>query len=75
MIKRFFILPADIHEFIDLQKYRYKLIYITTVEKNRVQNHLTVSNLKLTMYFLMCLVNLLFYYRTFFTTPLEKLLA
>ena len=42
-----FIPPADIRQLRDLMRYRYKLTNFTTGEKNRVQNCLTVSNLKL----------------------------
>lgn len=42
-----FIPPADIRQLRDLMRYRWKLTGFTTGEKNRVQNCLTVSNLKL----------------------------
>lgn len=42
-----FIPPADIRQLRDLMRYRYKLTNFTSGEKNRVQNCLTVSNLKL----------------------------
>ena len=42
-----FIPPADIRQLRDLVRYRWKLTNFTTGEKNRVQNCLTVSNLKL----------------------------
>lgn len=42
-----FIPPADIRVLRDPVKYRFKLICMITGEKNRVQNCLTVSNLKL----------------------------
>lgn len=42
-----FIPPADIRQLRDLMRYRYKLTNFTTGEKNRAQNCLTVSNLKL----------------------------
>ena len=42
-----FIPPADIRQLRDLMRYRYKLTNFTIGEKNRVQNCLTVSNLKL----------------------------
>lgn len=42
-----FIPPADIRQLRDLVRYRWKLTNFTTGEKNRVQNCLTVSNIKL----------------------------
>lgn len=42
-----FIPPADIRQLRDLMRYRWKLIGFTTGEKNRAQNCLTVSNIKL----------------------------
>ena len=42
-----FIPPADIRQLRDLVRYRGKLTNFTTGEKNRAQNCLTVSNLKL----------------------------
>lgn len=42
-----FIPPADIRQLRDLVRYRYKLTNFTTGEKNRAQNCLTVSNIKL----------------------------
>jgi len=42
-----FIPPADIRQLRDLVRYRWKLTNITTGEKNRAQNCLTVSNIKL----------------------------
>ncbi len=42
-----FIPPADIRQLRDLMRYRWKLTNITTGEKNRAQNCLTVSNIKL----------------------------
>ena len=42
-----FIPPADIRQLRDLVRYRWKLTNFTTGEKNRAQNCLTVSNLKL----------------------------
>ncbi len=47
MVKPSFIPPADIRELRDLVRYRLKLTYMTTGEKNRAHNCLTVSNLKL----------------------------
>ena len=47
MIKPSFIPPADIRHLRDLIRYRFKLICMITGEKNRAQNCLTVSNLKL----------------------------
>lgn len=42
-----FIPPVDIRQLRDLVRYRWKLTNFTTGEKNRVQNCLTVSNIKL----------------------------
>jgi len=47
MIKPSFIPPPDIRHLRDLIRYRFKLTNILTGEKNRAQNCLTVSNLKL----------------------------
>ncbi|MDR1754822.1 MAG: IS110 family transposase [Eubacterium sp.] len=47
MIKPSFIPPADIRHLRDLMRNRFKLTNILTGEKNRAQNCLTVSNLKL----------------------------
>jgi len=47
MIKPSFIPPAEIRHLRDLVRYRSKLINMLTGEKNRAQNCLTVSNLKL----------------------------
>ena len=42
-----FIPPAEIRQLRDLVRYRWKLTNFTTGEKNRAQNCLTVSNIKL----------------------------
>ena len=42
-----FIPPVDIRQLRDLMRYRWKLTNYTTGEKNRAQNCLTVSNIKL----------------------------
>ena len=42
-----FIPPADIRQLRDLVRYHFKLTCVTTGEKNRAQNCLTVSNIKL----------------------------
>lgn len=42
-----FIPPADIRQLRDLVRYRWKLTNFTVGEKNRAQNCLTVSNIKL----------------------------
>lgn len=42
-----FIPPADIRQLRDLMRYRNKLTNFSTGEKNRAQNCLTVSNIKL----------------------------
>jgi transposase len=47
MIKPSFIPPARIRHLRDLVRYRLKLVNMLTGEKNRAQNCLTVSNLKL----------------------------
>ena len=47
MIKPSFIPPPDIRQLRDLLRYRFKLTCCLTGEKNRAQNCLTVSNLKL----------------------------
>ena len=47
MVKPSFIPPADIRHLRDLVRYRFKLTCMTSGEKNRAQNCLTVSNLKL----------------------------
>lgn len=47
MVKPSFIPPADIRHLRDLIRYRVKLTNMLTGEKNRAQNCLTVSNLKL----------------------------
>jgi transposase len=47
MIKPSFIPPPDIRELRDLVRYHRKLTNMLTGEKNRAQNCLTVSNLKL----------------------------
>jgi transposase len=47
MINGSFIPPADIRQLRDLVRYHFKLTNYTTGEKNRAQNCLTVSNIKL----------------------------
>ena len=47
MIKPSFIPPPDIRHLRDLLRYRFKLTNMLTSEKNRAQNCLTISNLKL----------------------------
>lgn len=47
MIKPSFIPSPEIRQLRDLMRYRFKLTNMLTGEKNRVQNYLTVSNLKL----------------------------
>ena len=47
MVKPSFIPPADIRHLRDLVRYRFKLTCMIVGEKNRDQNCLTVSNLKL----------------------------
>lgn len=42
-----FIPPADIRQLRDLTRYHFKLTNFMTGEKNRMQNSLTVSNIKL----------------------------
>jgi len=47
MVNGSFIPPADIRQLRDLVRYHFKLTGYTTGEKNRAQNCLTVSNIKL----------------------------
>ena len=47
MVRPSFIPPADIRHLRDLVRYRFKLSCMIVGEKNRAQNCLTVSNLKL----------------------------
>jgi len=47
LINGSFIPPADIRQLRDLVRYHFKLTNYTTGEKNRAQNCLTVSNIKL----------------------------
>ncbi|SDF61126.1 IS110 family transposase [Sporomusa acidovorans] len=47
MIKPSFIPPPDIRHLREMMRYRFKLTNFLTGEKNRAQNCLTVSNLKL----------------------------
>ncbi len=47
MVRPSFIPPADIRHLRDLVRYRFKLTCMIVGEKNRAQNCLTVSNLKL----------------------------
>jgi hypothetical protein len=47
MVQPSFIPSPDIRDLRDLVRYRFKLTNIMTGEKNRVQNCLTVSNIKL----------------------------
>ena len=47
LINSSFIPPADIHQLRDLTRYRNKLTIFIVGEKNRAQNCLTVSNIKL----------------------------
>ena len=47
MVKPSFIPPTDIRQLRDLVHYRFKLTNMITGEKNRAQNYLMVSNLKL----------------------------
>lgn len=47
MVKPSFIPPPDIRQLRDLMRYRMKLTNMLAEEKNRAQNCLTVSNLKL----------------------------
>ena len=42
-----FIPPSDIRDIRDLCRYRLKLTYIRTSEKNRIQNSMTVSQVRL----------------------------
>lgn len=47
LISNSFIPPADIRQFRDLSRYRYKLTYIKVSEKNRIQNCFTLSNIRI----------------------------
>jgi len=47
LVRGSFIPPEDIRQLRDLCRYWAKLTYITTGEKNRAQNCLTISNFKL----------------------------
>src|SRR5699024_11989342 len=47
MIKPSFIPSPEIRQLRDLMRYRFKLTNMLTGEKNRAQNCLTISNLKL----------------------------
>ena len=47
LISGSFIPPADIRQLRDLVRYRWKLTNFTCGEKNRAQNCLTISNIKL----------------------------
>lgn len=47
LVSASFIPTADIRQLRDLMRYRWKLTNVTTGEKNRAQNCLTVSNIKL----------------------------
>lgn len=42
-----FMPPKDIRDLRDLMRYRFKLINLSSSEKNRLQNSLTVSNIQL----------------------------
>jgi len=47
LISGSFIPPPEIRQLRDLMRYRVKLTNVSTAEKNRVQNCLTISNIKL----------------------------
>ena len=47
LVEPSFMPPADIRQLRDLMRYRNKLVYIRTSEKNRFQNSLTVSNVQI----------------------------
>ena len=55
LINGSFIPPADIHQLRDLTRYRNKLTNFIVSEKNRAQNCLTVSNIKLDDVFILWL--------------------
>lgn len=55
LINGSFIPPADIHQLRDLTRYRNKLTNFIVCEKNRAQNCLTVSNIKLDDVFILWL--------------------
>lgn len=55
LINGSFIPPTDIHQLRDLTRYRNKLTNFIVGEKNRAQNCLTVSNIKLDDVFILWL--------------------
>ena len=55
LINGSFIPPVDIHQLRDLTRYRNKLTNFIVGEKNRAQNCLTVSNIKLDDVFILWL--------------------
>lgn len=55
LINGSFIPPADIHQLRDLTRYRNKLTNFIVGEKNRAQNCLTVSDIKLDDVFILWL--------------------
>lgn len=47
LVPNSFIPPKDIRMLRDLSRYRYKLTYIKVSEKNRIQNCMTMSNIRI----------------------------
>ena len=47
LVARSFMPPADIRQLRDLMRHRFKLTCFKSIEKNRMQNCLTVSNIQL----------------------------
>ena len=47
LIPSSFIPPKDIRMLRELSRYRYKLTYIKVSEKNRIQNCMTMSNIRI----------------------------
>ena len=50
-VKASFILPADIRSLRELSRYRLKLSYMRSAEKNRYQNSMTISRIRLNCVF------------------------
>lgn len=47
IVKAFFIPPADIRALRELSRYRLKLSYMRSAEKNRYQNSMTISRIRI----------------------------
>jgi len=50
LVRCSFIPPKDFRQLREISRYRFKLVYMKTAEKNRVQNCMTVSNIALANY-------------------------